>query len=217
MTTSAINETAFDELVVGILQRKNGEGPVSLCCQELCALNSEYKPFVKAQGGFKKLCSRHSDKLEFLHGKDAICGQEVLRTSRPRIAQRGGGEGVRGGRERGGEQQQYMTPFELPLQHQLASVEQLHRPLVLRPVRLKLLVLSCMSHLLHPARTTGPLKLSGFPYKKVWNMKKIHVTLLIFPMYPLSVFPCNMMVDHSRVRVWRCIKLHFQPHATFGL
>ena len=56
----------------------------------------------------------------------------MLSISRPRIVQRDGGEGVGvgvggGGRGRGGEQQQYITPFELPLQHQLASVEQLEQ------------------------------------------------------------------------------------------
>ena len=74
MAPSAINETAFVELVVGIVQRNKGGVLVSLCCDELYARNSEYKAFVKAQGGFKKLCSRHSEKLEFVNGKS---GQEI--------------------------------------------------------------------------------------------------------------------------------------------
>jgi hypothetical protein len=80
MAPSAIIETTFVELVVGIVQRKKGGVLVSLCCDELYALNSEYKAFVKAQGGFKKLCSRHSEKLEFVDDKR---GQQVLRIPRP--------------------------------------------------------------------------------------------------------------------------------------
>jgi hypothetical protein len=73
-------ENAFLEHVVGILQRNNGEILASSCCNELYTLNLKYKPFVKAQGGFKKLCSRHSEKLEFVHAK---CGQQALRITRP--------------------------------------------------------------------------------------------------------------------------------------
>jgi hypothetical protein len=60
-------ENAFLEHVVGILQRsKNGEVLGSSCCNELYTLNLNYKPFVKAQGGLKKICSRHSEKLQFV-------------------------------------------------------------------------------------------------------------------------------------------------------
>jgi hypothetical protein len=73
--SSAINETAFVELVVGIVQRKKGGVLVSLCRNELYSLTKGlYKSFVKAQGGFKKICSRHSEKLEFVNGKS---GQEI--------------------------------------------------------------------------------------------------------------------------------------------
>jgi hypothetical protein len=66
MAPSAIFETAFVEVVVRILQRNNGEVLASSCCDELYALNFNYKQLIKAQGGLKKICSRNSEELQFV-------------------------------------------------------------------------------------------------------------------------------------------------------
>ena len=66
MAPSAIIETAFVEVVVRILQRNNGEVLASSCCDELYALNLNYKQLIKAQGGLKKICSRNSEELQFV-------------------------------------------------------------------------------------------------------------------------------------------------------
>jgi ADP-ribose pyrophosphatase YjhB (NUDIX family) len=79
MASDALSETTFAELVVGILLRNNGELVVPVCCQELYALNSEYKAFIKKHGGLKKLCSRNPETLQFVD--DGGCG--VLRISGP--------------------------------------------------------------------------------------------------------------------------------------
>jgi len=58
MATSAINENAFVELVVGIVQRKNGEVVLSMYCDELYVLNNKYKHLT--QGGFEMVVSHYS-------------------------------------------------------------------------------------------------------------------------------------------------------------
>jgi hypothetical protein len=89
--SSAKMEDAFVEHVVGILQRNNGEVLASSCCNELYTLNLNFKPFVKAQGGLKKICSRHSEKLQFVDNVVRIAD-----FSR-------GGEGAAAASSRGGE------------------------------------------------------------------------------------------------------------------
>ncbi len=79
MASDALSETTFAELVVGILLRNNGELAAPVCCQELYALNSEYKAFIKKHGGLKKLCSRNPERLQFVD--DGGCG--VLRICGP--------------------------------------------------------------------------------------------------------------------------------------
>jgi len=52
-----------------------GTTAAPICFQQLYALNSEYKAFIKKHGGLKKLCSRHPERLQFVD--DSGCG--VLR------------------------------------------------------------------------------------------------------------------------------------------
>ena len=73
--SGALSETSFAELVEGILRRNNGQLAAPICCQQLYALNSECKAFIKKHGGLKKLCSRHPERLQFVD--DSGCG--VLR------------------------------------------------------------------------------------------------------------------------------------------
>jgi hypothetical protein len=74
MASGALSEKYFVELVAGILGRNNGQLAAPICCQQLYALNSECKAFIKKHG-LKKLCSRHPERLQFVD--DSGCG--VLR------------------------------------------------------------------------------------------------------------------------------------------
>jgi hypothetical protein len=75
MANGTLSETSFAELVAGILGRNNGQLAAPTCWQQLYALNSEYKAFIKKHGGLKKLCSRNPERLQFVD--DLRCG--VLR------------------------------------------------------------------------------------------------------------------------------------------
>jgi hypothetical protein len=69
-----VGEEALADLIVGLLHERGG-GPACQFCVHLYGLDPAYKPLLKRMGGIKGLCSRHSERLQYV-GND---GGGVLR------------------------------------------------------------------------------------------------------------------------------------------
>jgi hypothetical protein len=57
---------ALADLIVGLLHESNGNMHASICCEHLYDLDPAYKPLLKRIGGIKGLCSRHSERLQYV-------------------------------------------------------------------------------------------------------------------------------------------------------
>ena len=61
-----VGEEALADLVVGILHENNGNMCACRAGQNLYNLDPAYKPLLKRIGGIKGLCSRHSERLQYV-------------------------------------------------------------------------------------------------------------------------------------------------------
>ena len=69
-----MGEEALADLVVSLLHENNGHMHASICCEHLYDLDPAYKPLLKRVGGIKELCSRHSERLQYVEKTHSLRG-----------------------------------------------------------------------------------------------------------------------------------------------
>jgi hypothetical protein len=69
-----VGEEALADLVVSLLHENNGHMHASICCEHLYDLDPAYKPLLKRVGGIKELCSRHSERLQYVKKTHSLRG-----------------------------------------------------------------------------------------------------------------------------------------------